>query len=127
MKNYLNFENDIKDLENELDKLKDPYNQGGLSEVDTDRISKTQDELDQKLKEISDKKNIQDQLLKDYKAKILEADKLFSENKFQEATKFIYIIFIYIIFNIFSVVYEIVAFFLYIKNRKQLKKLTEKK
>ena len=40
MKNYLNFENDIKDLENELDKLKDPYNQGGLSEVDTDRISK---------------------------------------------------------------------------------------
>ena len=27
-----------------------------------------------------------------------------------------------IIFNIFSVVYEIVAFFLYIKNRKQLKK-----
>ena len=32
-----------------------------------------------------------------------------------------------IIFNIFSVVYEIVAFFLYIKNRKQLKKLTEEK
>ncbi len=27
-----------------------------------------------------------------------------------------------IIFNIFSVVYEILAFFLYIKNRKQLKK-----
>ena len=27
-----------------------------------------------------------------------------------------------IIFNLFSVVYEIVAFFLYIKNRKQLKK-----
>ncbi len=55
MKNYLNFENDIKDLENELDKLKDPYNQGGLSEVDTDKISKTQDELDQKLKEIYSK------------------------------------------------------------------------
>ena len=32
-----------------------------------------------------------------------------------------------IIFNIFSVVYEIVAFFLYIKNRKQLKKLAEEK
>ena len=29
-----------------------------------------------------------------------------------------------IIFNIFSVVYEIVAFFLYLKNKKQLKKLT---
>ena len=46
MKNYLNFENDIKTLEDELDKLKDPYNQGGLSEVDTNKISKTQEELD---------------------------------------------------------------------------------
>tara|TARA_B100001057_G_scaffold260131_1_gene260319 strand:+ start:8991 stop:10091 length:1101 start_codon:yes stop_codon:yes gene_type:complete len=52
MKNYLNFETDIKTLESELDKLKDPYNQGGLSEVDTNKISKTQDELDKKLKEI---------------------------------------------------------------------------
>ncbi len=52
MKNYLNFETDIKDLENELDKLKDPYNQSGLSEVDTDKISKTQIELDEKLKSI---------------------------------------------------------------------------
>ena len=30
MKNYLNFETEIKDLESELDKLKDPYNQSGL-------------------------------------------------------------------------------------------------
>ncbi len=52
MKNYLNFEADIKTLESELDKLKDPYNQGGLSEVDTNKISKTQEELDKKLKEI---------------------------------------------------------------------------
>ena len=52
MKNYLNFENDIKDLESELEKLKDPYNEGGLSEVDTNKISKTQQELDLKLKEI---------------------------------------------------------------------------
>ena len=52
MKNYLNFETDIKTLESELDKLKDPYNQGGLSEVDTNKISKTQEELDKKLKEI---------------------------------------------------------------------------
>ena len=52
MKNYLNFETDIKDLENELDKLKDPYNQSGLSEVDTQKISKTQEELDDKLKTI---------------------------------------------------------------------------
>ena len=52
MKNYLNFEADIKTLENELDKLKDPYNQEGLSEVDTNKITKTQEELDEKLKEI---------------------------------------------------------------------------
>ena len=52
MKNYLNFETDIKTLEDELDKLKDPYNQGGLSEVDTGKISKTQDELDKKLREV---------------------------------------------------------------------------
>ena len=46
MKNYLNFETDIKNLEDELDKLKDPYNQGGLSEVDTNKISETQHELE---------------------------------------------------------------------------------
>ncbi len=50
MKNYLNFENEIKDLENEIEKLKDPYNEGGLSEVDTKKISKMQIELDEKLK-----------------------------------------------------------------------------
>tara|TARA_B100000900_G_scaffold413935_1_gene439133 strand:+ start:3645 stop:4745 length:1101 start_codon:yes stop_codon:yes gene_type:complete len=52
MKNYLNFESDIKNLETELEKLKDPYNQEGLTEVDTNKISKTQEELDKKLKEI---------------------------------------------------------------------------
>jgi acetyl-CoA carboxylase carboxyl transferase subunit alpha len=52
MKNYLNFETDIKNLENEIEKLKDPYNQDGLSEVDTQKISITQAELDEKLNEI---------------------------------------------------------------------------
>ncbi len=52
MKNYLNFENEIKDLENEIEKLKDPYNQSGLSEVDTKQISEIQEELDNKLKSI---------------------------------------------------------------------------
>ncbi len=52
MKNYLNFETDIKNLEVELDKLKDPYNQEGLTEVDTDKISKIQSELNNKLSEI---------------------------------------------------------------------------
>ena len=48
MKNYLNFENEIKDLEVELDELKDPFNQSGLSEVDTQKITKIQNELDDK-------------------------------------------------------------------------------
>jgi len=52
MKNYLNFEQDIKNLEIELDKLKDSYNQEGLSEVDTDRISKIQSEIDSKLNDV---------------------------------------------------------------------------
>ena len=52
MKNYLNFETEVKNLENELEKLKDPYNQEGLSEVDTKNISRVQHELDEKLKEI---------------------------------------------------------------------------
>ena len=52
MKNYLNFEVDIKDLEKELDELKDPYNNTGLSEVETDKISKLQTEIDEKLRDI---------------------------------------------------------------------------
>ena len=52
MKNYLNFETDIKNLESEIEKLKDPYNQDGLSEVDTKKISESQQEIDGKLKEI---------------------------------------------------------------------------
>ena len=52
MKNYLNFESEIKNLEIEVDKLKDPYNQEGLSEVDTQNISKLQNEIDSKLKDI---------------------------------------------------------------------------
>ena len=52
MKNYLNFETDIKNLEIELDKLKDPYNQDGLSEVDTSKITDLQNEIDKKLKDV---------------------------------------------------------------------------
>jgi acetyl-CoA carboxylase carboxyl transferase subunit alpha len=52
MKNYLNFETDIKNLEIEIDKLKNPYNQDGLSEVDTKKIFDSQAEIDKKLQEI---------------------------------------------------------------------------
>jgi acetyl-CoA carboxylase carboxyl transferase subunit alpha len=52
MKNYLNFETEIQKLENEIDKLKDPYNQSGLSEVDTNKISKIQREIDKNLNDV---------------------------------------------------------------------------
>ena len=52
MKNYLAFETDIKNLEEELEKLKDPYNQDGISQVNTDKIIKIQDEIDEKLNKI---------------------------------------------------------------------------
>ena len=52
MKSYLNFESEIKNLEGELDKLKDPYNNDGLSEVDTKKISEIQSEIDNKLREV---------------------------------------------------------------------------
>ena len=38
MKSYLEFERDIKDLEEELEKLKDPFNKEGISEVDINKI-----------------------------------------------------------------------------------------
>tara|TARA_B100000029_G_scaffold151244_1_gene146373 strand:- start:11628 stop:12725 length:1098 start_codon:yes stop_codon:yes gene_type:complete len=50
MKNYLEFERDIKVLEEELEKLRDPFNKEGLSEVQTDKIAKIQNEIDKKLK-----------------------------------------------------------------------------
>ena len=55
MKNYLNFENEIKNIEAEIDKLKDPYNNEGISTVDTGRIDKLQSDLDKKLKDIYSK------------------------------------------------------------------------
>ena len=50
MKSYLSFEKDIKVLEEELEKLKDPYNKKGISEVNTAKISEMQTEIDEKLK-----------------------------------------------------------------------------
>ena len=52
MKNYLEFEQDIKHLEQELEKLKDPFNQEGISEVDTKKITEIQHEIDGKLQNI---------------------------------------------------------------------------
>ena len=50
MKSYLEFERDVKVLEDELERLKDPFNKEGISEVDTKKISEIQSEIDVKLK-----------------------------------------------------------------------------
>ena len=50
MKTYLEFERDIKLLEEEIEKLKDPFNKEGISEVNTEKISQIQKEIDDKLK-----------------------------------------------------------------------------
>ena len=52
MRNYLEFESEIKTLDLQLEKLKDPFNNEGLAEVDTNKINQIQKELDSKFKEI---------------------------------------------------------------------------
>jgi acetyl-CoA carboxylase carboxyl transferase subunit alpha len=50
MKSYLEFERDIKVLEEELERLKDPFKKDGLTEVETGKIIQIQAEIDDKLK-----------------------------------------------------------------------------
>ena len=50
MKSYLEFEHDIKVLEEELERLKDPFKKDGLTEVETGKIIQIQAEIDDKLK-----------------------------------------------------------------------------
>ncbi len=50
MKTYLEFERNIKELEEEVEKLKDPFKKEGLSEIETEKISKIQREINEKLK-----------------------------------------------------------------------------
>tara|TARA_Y200000002_G_scaffold372147_1_gene369608 strand:- start:137 stop:1243 length:1107 start_codon:yes stop_codon:yes gene_type:complete len=52
MKNYLDFEKEIKALEQEVDDLKSPFGSEGISEVDTNKIKSTQQQINQKLEEI---------------------------------------------------------------------------
>tara|TARA_Y100000590_G_C15656418_1_gene990818 strand:- start:584 stop:1687 length:1104 start_codon:yes stop_codon:yes gene_type:complete len=49
MKTYLEFESNIKNLEEELAKLQDPYNKDGIAEVDTKRISQIENEINSRL------------------------------------------------------------------------------
>ncbi len=51
MKNYLDFEKEIKELEEKVDSLRSPFGSEGISEVDTNKIKVTQDEINLKLKQ----------------------------------------------------------------------------
>ena len=51
MKNYLEFEKEIKSLEEQMESLKRPFGAEGISEVDTQKINRIQDEIEEKLKE----------------------------------------------------------------------------
>ena len=50
MKNYLNFETEVKELETKLNSLKDPYNNEGISEVNTKEIEILEEKVNDKLK-----------------------------------------------------------------------------
>ncbi len=52
MKNYLDFEKNIEKLEDDLKNLRDPFQNQGISKVETEKISNIQSEIDLKLKEI---------------------------------------------------------------------------
>ena len=49
MRNYLDFEKEIKNLEEELDSSKNPFDKDGISEVDTNKIQKIQEQINEKL------------------------------------------------------------------------------
>jgi acetyl-CoA carboxylase carboxyl transferase subunit alpha len=50
MKNYLEFEKEIKTLETDLESLKSPFGSEGISEIDTQKIIKTEKQISEKLK-----------------------------------------------------------------------------
>jgi acetyl-CoA carboxylase carboxyl transferase subunit alpha len=57
MKNYLEFEKEIKTLETDLEGLKSPFGSEGISEVDTQKIIETEKQINEKLKMTYDSLN----------------------------------------------------------------------
>ena len=51
MKNYLEFEKEIKILEEEVENLRSPFGSEGIAEVDTNKIKIIQDQINEKLKD----------------------------------------------------------------------------
>ena len=51
MKNFLEFEKEIKTLEEDMEGLKSPFGAEGISEVDTSKIKDIQEEINVKLQQ----------------------------------------------------------------------------
>ena len=49
MRNYLEFEKEIKSLEDNLESSKNPFDKDGISEVDTEKIKNIQEQINEKL------------------------------------------------------------------------------
>ncbi len=52
MRNYLDFEKELKSLEDNLESSKNPFSKDGISEVNVNQIKKIQDEINEKLESI---------------------------------------------------------------------------
>ena len=57
MKNYLDFEREVKALEEDVDGLKSPFGSEGISEVDTQKIKNTQNKYNKNMKLKNNKKD----------------------------------------------------------------------
>ena len=49
MRNYLEFEKEIKSLEQDLENSKNPFDKDGISQVDTKKIKKIEEDMCKKL------------------------------------------------------------------------------
>ena len=99
----------------------DLYKKEKIEEIDW--IDITNNELAEKETSKNDKQLLRRLHVKDGEKILQGAEAFLFLWKKMPKYKFLYNIFkLPIIFNLFSIIYEIIAFFLYLKNKKQLKK-----
>ena len=104
----------------------DLYKKEKIDEIDW--VDITDNELAEKETSKDSKQLLRRLHIKDAEKVLGGADAFLLLWKKMPKYKFLYKFFkLPIIFNIFSISYEIAAFFLYLKNRKQLKNLTKEK
>jgi len=87
MRNYLEFEKEIKSLEEDIDSLKSPFGSEGITEVDTKKIKKTEEEINEKLKKDNKKPIIYERVLLGITKASLSTNSFISAASFQETTR----------------------------------------